>query len=150
MLVFLGQAQHDAKVARGAASLIKLVQSSLPHDIVAFKSKERHATWKLDREVKRALGAIKKMITCKGISFAPTIRNKTYEVAVDAAGDGYVGLSSVGTWPRHQRTIKYEGKLFESLGLTPEAPIYLKEMFAVICALRLAPYNCNLRIFSDN
>jgi hypothetical protein len=90
------------------------------------------------------------MITQPGISFAPTIRNKTYEIAVDAAGDGFVGLSSVGQLPRHQRTIKFEGSFFESMGMSKDAPIYLKELFAILCALRLAPYNCNLRIFSDN
>ena len=40
--------------------------------------------------------------------------------------------------------------MWDKCGLTLESPIYLKELYAILVALKLSPRNCNLRIWCDN
>lgn len=74
----------------------------------------------------------------------------TYEVAVDAAGDKYVGLSSLDPNCRNHKTVRFEGEFWDKFGLSLYDPIHLKELWAILIAVKIAPTNCNLRVCSDN
>jgi hypothetical protein len=84
-----------------------------------------------------------------GVGYSPKLHRKTLDVSTDAAGDGHIGICSVRDTSLCV-SVKYEGPLFQKLGLDVHSPVHLLELFGIISAAILCPRNCNLRVFTDN
>jgi len=97
---------------------------------------------------------VHKALKLPGIQYRPSIFERTYELCTDASFDpktqkGFAGLSNRDGSAQH--TIKFEGKFFRKFDIDlANARIHHLELFAICCALRLAPRNCNLRLWVDS
>lgn len=138
----------DSKVAKGVIGDIKLLQSSLPaHLASSSNTRDRYTTVKLTKEAKQLIKRIHYSLQQPQLSYSPHIHLNSLEVCTDAS-DHQAGISNRTGTSKH--TLPYEGDLWEKCGLTLDSKIYLKELYAILAALKLAPRNCNLRIWCDN
>ena len=61
-----------------------------------------------------------------------------------------MGIASVYDENPVSRHFEIEGHLARTFNISESSPIRLKEMLALIVAVKLAPPNCNLRVWTDN
>lgn len=149
-VTYLGKARWQAFLAKGIISLIDRAYLSLPATVINKKGENLHR-WRLHC-TPAYIGLIKSIhyyLKIGNFSYVPKIRQITYDIATDASQ--YMGgIATIGAKQLIQRSIKFEGSFFKNMGLSKDSDIALKELYAILVAVIIAPKNCNLRIWSDN
>jgi hypothetical protein len=83
------------------------------------------------------------------ISYMPKVRSQTYDVATDASST-MGGIANLSKDVPTRRSVQFGGPLWDTVGLSEDSDIMLKELFVVLVACKIAPRDCNLRAWVDS